>query len=103
MTGYVVTVDFKLMPGAMDEFRRLIEENASTSCRDEKGCRRFDVLAPKGEADRILLYEIYDDRASFEAHLGTGHFARFNRESAALVIDKRVQEFDFLREGSAAP
>ena len=49
-----------------------------------------------GEADRIVLYEIYDDRAAFDAHLKTAHFASFNEASAALVADKKVTE---LRSG----
>ena len=55
-----------------------------------------------GDADRIVLYEIYDDRAAFEAHLKTTHFARFNEASAALVADKKVTELDLVCEGSAA-
>lgn len=102
MKGYVITVDFRLAPGKLAEFRGLVEENARASCRDERGCRRFDVLAARSEADRIFLYEIYEDRAAFEAHLLTSHYARFNRESASLVIDKKVREFDLTCEGSIA-
>jgi (4S)-4-hydroxy-5-phosphonooxypentane-2,3-dione isomerase len=102
MSDFVILVDFRLKPGAKAAFRRLIDENARTSCRDEPGCRRFDVLETPGEADRIVLYEIYDDRAAFQAHIKTSHFAHFNEESAALVADKRVTEFDLVCEGSAA-
>jgi (4S)-4-hydroxy-5-phosphonooxypentane-2,3-dione isomerase len=100
MSGYVITVDFRLHPGGRGAFRRLIDENARASVRDEPGCRRFDVLEPKGDADRIFLYEIYDDRAAFEAHLKTPHFASFSRESEPLVIDKKVFEYDLVCEGS---
>jgi autoinducer 2-degrading protein len=102
MSGFVIMVDFRLKPGAKAAFRRLIDENARTSCRDEPGCRRFDVLEAPSEADRIVLYEIYDDRAAFDAHLKTRHFARFNEQSAALVADKIVTEFGLVCEGSAA-
>ena len=63
MSGFVIIVDFKLKPGARATFRKLIDANAATSVRDEPGCRRFDVLEPEGEDDRIVLYEIYDHRA----------------------------------------
>ena len=48
MSGFVIVVDFHLKPGSKTAFRRLIDENARTSCRDEPGCRRFDVLEPAG-------------------------------------------------------
>jgi quinol monooxygenase YgiN len=102
MSGFVILVDFRLKPGAMADFRRLIDENARTSYLEEPGCRRFDVLEPAGEADHIVLYEIYDDRAAFEAHVKTRHFAHFNEASAALVAAKAVTEFGLACEGSAA-
>jgi len=100
MTGFVITVDFKLKAGTMTEFRRLIDRNAIDSCGKEPGCRRFDVLVPKGESDRVFLYEIYDDRRAFDAHLKTAHFDNFNRASAALVESKHVAEFDLVCEPS---
>ncbi len=102
MSGFVVTVDFTLKPGAMPVFRRLIDENARVSCQREPGCRRFDVLVPMGAEDRVFLYEIYDGRAAFDAHLQSAHFATFNRASAELVMNKNIAEFDLLFEGSDA-
>ena len=101
MNPYVITVDFRLRPGAMASFRRLIDDNARASVRREPGCRRFDVLAPKDEPDRVMLYEIYDDRAAFEAHLKTPHFASFNAASAELVSEKTVFEYALVCEGTA--
>ena len=102
MGGYVVMVDFRLKAGTFDRFRKLIVENARASVRDEPGCRQFDVVTPDGGADRVVLYEIYDDRAAFDAHLKTSHFAVFNEQSAPLVAEKAVAEYDLVCEGSAA-
>jgi autoinducer 2-degrading protein len=101
MGAYVIFVDFRLKPGAKHEFRRLIDANARESCRTEPGCQRFDVLELPSEADRILLYEIYDDRAAFENHLKTSHYDLFNRRSAEHVAEKQVKICDLVCEGSA--
>jgi (4S)-4-hydroxy-5-phosphonooxypentane-2,3-dione isomerase len=100
MGAYVVIVDFRIRPGAKSEFRRLIDANARASCRHEPGCRRFDVLECLAEADRILLYEIYDDRAAFEAHAKTDHYATFNQASAPYVAGKEVVVCDLVCESS---
>jgi quinol monooxygenase YgiN len=100
--GFVILVDFRIKPGQMAAFRRLIDENARVSVRDEKGCSRFDVCADRKDPDRILLYEVYDDRAAFDLHLKTPHFATFNEASAPLVTDKTVSEYELVCEGSAA-
>jgi (4S)-4-hydroxy-5-phosphonooxypentane-2,3-dione isomerase len=83
-------VDFRLKAGTFDRFRKLIVENARASVRDEPGCRQFDVVIPNGDADRVVLYEIYDDAAAFEAHKRTPHFATFDRDSAPFVVTKVV-------------
>ena len=99
MSGFVIMVDFRLKPGAKSAFRRLIDDNARASCRDEPGCRRFDVVEPEADADRLLLYEIYSDRAAFEAHLRTPHFAAFDAESADLVATKSALACELVCEG----
>lgn len=100
--SFVIVVDFRIKSGQMAEFRRLIDDNARASVKHEPGCSRFDVCANRKDADRVLLYEIYDDRAAFDAHLKTKHFAVFNDASAPLVADKIVAEYDLVCEGSAA-
>ena len=102
MNGYVILVDFSLEPGTRRRFRRAIDANARASCTAEAGCRRFDVLELTGDPDRILLYEIYDDRLAFEAHLKTPHFAIFEAQSAGLVRQKTVTECNLVCEGSLA-
>jgi autoinducer 2-degrading protein len=92
----VIMVEFELHPGMEPEFRRLVIENAAASLRDEPGCCQFDVLTPEvGPGSRIVLYEIYDDAAAFDAHLATAHFAGFNEASAPLVAAKTVHRLGF--------
>ena len=86
----MVLVEFRLKPGMSARFRRLINENASASVRDEPGCRQFDVVVPDGEPDGVFLYEIYDDSAAFDAHKKTTHFASFDSDSAPCVASKKV-------------
>ena len=91
-----ILVEFELHPGKKLEFRRLVLENAAASLRDEPGCRRFDVVTPEaGPGSRIVLYEIYDDAAAFDAHLATPHFAIFNDTTAPLVASKTVHRLGF--------
>ena len=101
MSGYAVIVDFRLTPGSMHKFRRLVDANARASAKTERGCRRFDVLEPAGEPDRIMLYEIYDDRAAFDAHVRSEHYTRFDTESSELLASKPVVSCELVCEGSA--
>ena len=100
MSGYVVLVDFRLKPGALETFRELIDINARQSAQMEPGCRRFDVIEPHGAADAILLYEIYRDRTDFDAHMRSEHYARFDAASVGLVVSKSVRFGALVCEGS---
>jgi len=102
MTGFVVIVDFRLKAGAHADFRRLVDTNASASVRHERGCSRFDVVEPRGEADRVLLYEIYSDEAAFEEHCRSSHYTDFNSASEPLVDRKAVIRCDLAHEGTTA-
>ena len=98
MNRFVITVDFYLLPGALDPFLALIKENARRSLAEEAGCHRFDVLVQKGVPDHIVLYEIYQNRAAFDIHLKSRHFAEFNSASAPYVSDKKVIEYEYVND-----
>jgi len=51
------------------------------------------VIVPEGKSDQVVLYEIYDDRAAFAAHLKTPHFAEFDAATRSLVAEKSVAEY----------
>ena len=100
MTAFAIIVDFRLKPGAHSEFRRLVDSNARISAQAERGCRRFDVVEPRDEADRVLLYEIYDDDGAFEAHVRSPHYIQFDAESAPLIVAKSVIRCNLVCEGA---
>jgi quinol monooxygenase YgiN len=88
---YVVTVEFKLHADRASEFVALIRENARTSVQTEQGCRQFDVCHDPKDPAYVFLYEVYNDRTAFEAHLATGHFKNFDQNSGPMVVDKKVR------------
>ena len=97
---FAIIVEFHLKQGARPEFRRLIDANADASVRTEPGCLQFDVLESEGEGDRVLLYEIYSDKAAFDAHLRTEHFRIFAGASEALCLQKKVTSCSLVFSGA---
>ena len=88
--SYAVCVTFILHPDERDAFLDRVRANARASLEREPGCQVFDVLSDPGLRDRVFLYEIYDDRAAFDAHRATDHFRAFDDETPAMVADKIV-------------
>ena len=88
---YVVTVEFIVKAGHAAAFLPAMLENARASREREPGCRQFDVCADPNDARVIFLYELYDDRAAFDAHRATAHFKAFDAEVGPRVERKTVR------------
>lgn len=90
---YAVAVTFTLEPGQMAAFLPPMLENAATSLSQEPGCHRFDVCADPGRPDEVFLYEIYTDRAAFDAHLASAHFVAFDAVAAPMIASKSIATY----------
>jgi autoinducer 2-degrading protein len=91
---YVVIVDFKIKSEHLAQFMPLMLENARASRETEPGCRQFDVCVNPKDRTSVFLYEIYDNRAAFDAHLATAHFKKFDPAVAAMVASKAVRTLE---------
>ena len=94
MSGaFVVTVEFVIQLAHADAFRVAMIANAQASREREPGCRQFDVCAVQADPRTIFLYELYDDRAAFDAHLQSEHFKAFDAQVAPWVEQKTVRTY----------
>ena len=71
---YVVVVTIDVKPEFTERFIPAILQNAQGSVTREPGCLRFDVIRDEKNANRIYLYEVYWDRAAFDAHCTMPHY-----------------------------
>jgi (4S)-4-hydroxy-5-phosphonooxypentane-2,3-dione isomerase len=60
-----------------EEFLASMLDDARGSVNDEPGCYRFDVLVDAKDPNTLYLYEVYRDRAAFDAHLQAPHYVRW--------------------------
>ena len=88
---FVVTVVFEVKPGCAEDFRAAVLRQAQVSLSHEKACHRFDVCRDEDLATRFFLYEIYEDKAAFELHLASDHFADFDGKVGPWVTGKTVE------------
>jgi (4S)-4-hydroxy-5-phosphonooxypentane-2,3-dione isomerase len=85
MSKFVLTVGIVIKPDQVDRFMPLLLENARATRETESGCRAFDVLVDPKDRTRIMLYEVYDDEAAFDAHQKTPHFQKYLAEAIPLL------------------
>jgi quinol monooxygenase YgiN len=87
---FVIVAEFDVEPGELERFLELAKADAGQSVAREPGCRQFDVTVDRAAA-RVLLYEVYDDQAAFDAHLQTPHLAAFRAGIESLVVSRNVR------------
>ncbi len=89
MSAIVLVVELTLVPGSKDNFLARVRRHREIVLNEEPGCQRFDVLVPVEEDDTVLLHEVYDDQAAFDAHMETPHMKAYRADTAPLVADRR--------------
>lgn len=91
---HVVTVHFEVNPRHQVDFLREIRHNAACTLALEPGCRQFDVCTSPNREGMVFLYEVYDDRLAFDAHLASAHYKTFDALTREWVELKQVSEFE---------
>ncbi len=90
--SFCVCVVFTVREPNLAAFATRVADQARASLT-EPGCRVFDVWTDPARTDTVFLYEVYDDRAAFEAHLATEHFLAFDAETSEWMVGKHVDIF----------
>lgn len=74
-TPIVVFVTVEIHADRIEEFLRVIEQDAIGSrLNEDGGCLRFDVLRDRSDANKFHFYEAYVDSDAFARHRDTPHF-----------------------------
>ena len=92
-TAFVVIAEFTLKPGCLDAFLAVARQDARDSVAYEPGCQQFDAVQPQDAPDQVVLYEVYDDRAAFDAHLQSEHYFPFRDGVPALTLGEPKVRF----------
>lgn len=78
--GFGLVVRFHLKPGAAEGFDQLVSETVPEIAKHEPGTLIYTVHGVEGEPGQRIFYELYADRAAFDAHEEQPHTKRFLAE-----------------------
>jgi len=87
---YVIVAELTVPAEKLDEFVTHSLDDGRHSVDDEPGCQQFDVCVKEDGTPTVVLYEVYDSLAAFEAHMKTPHFARWRDATQSWITDRRV-------------
>ena len=87
---YVRVAELEIDPAQGEAFAHAIREVGEASVRLEEGCLVLYAVAETLAPDRVRVFEIYRDRAAYDAHLLTPHFRRFRATTDTMVKSRRL-------------
>ncbi len=96
MSKIAIVGEFTKNEGCFDDFYGLMVKHATAS-RAEPGNLRFDVVVPFKSENRLLIYELYEDQASLDAHAGTDRIKE-HREKTKELVENRTLNICELRD-----
>lgn len=81
-----VTIEVK--PGTRDKFVEIATAHRGRVLGREPGCHHFDVLVQDDNPNQVCLYEIYDDQAALDLHVGTDYMAAYREQTADITVGR---------------
>lgn len=81
MTRFAVVATYEIAQEQIEAFLPFLRAHRERCLKDEPGTLRFDILRP---AESLMLYEVYENEAAFQAHRNGASVARFQKEAAAI-------------------
>ena len=90
MSKLAIFVELQARPEAFEAFRAAMQKHAALSLKEDPGCRQFDILVPQDAPHTLMLYEVYDDEASFQGHATSKHTAAHQAATRDWVVRRRL-------------
>ena len=78
--------------GLGDTVAALLSRHVAAT-RAEPGCREFTALRGVEDLDSFVLYERYESRAAFDAHVASQHYQGIARDQIRPLLRDRTVEF----------
>lgn len=98
---YAVSVVFVIKDEQIEPFRKLIRHHAARTLDREEACREFDVGFDADDPTRVFLFELYDHREAFDAHLKSDYLAEFFATATDWIVSKESNRWDIAAPLSA--
>jgi quinol monooxygenase YgiN len=90
MSKLAIFVELQSKPESFEAFRAAMLRHAALSLKEDPGCRQFDVFVPEDPPHTLMLYEVYDDEASFQGHAKSKHSADHGALTRTMVTGRRL-------------
>jgi (4S)-4-hydroxy-5-phosphonooxypentane-2,3-dione isomerase len=87
MPKLAILATIEVAPGRLEEYLPVVMAHRMRCLRDEPGTLQFEVLRPRdGDDNRLMLMEVYEDEAAFDAHWNAPSRAQHRAEAGDMIL-----------------
>jgi quinol monooxygenase YgiN len=90
MPKFAIIATLDIAPGRREHILPMLMAHRDRCLKDEPGTLHFEILIPREEDSKVVLYEVYRDDAAFEAHRKGPSIAQWRKEAAGMLGDLHV-------------
>lgn len=77
--------EIEIVPSYLDEYKKILKEEAAASVRLEPGVIAIFPMYQKEHPTQVRILELYANREAYESHLQTSHFQRYKTTTLRMV------------------
>jgi (4S)-4-hydroxy-5-phosphonooxypentane-2,3-dione isomerase len=81
MPKLALIATFEAAEGRRDDLASALKAHGARCLKDEPGTLHFEVLVPRDDEAKVLVYEVYRDDAAFDEHRKGASVGRFRDEA----------------------
>lgn len=82
--------EIEIFPQHLQEYQRILNEEAEASLRLEPGVLCIFPSAQKDDPTQIRILEIYANREAYESHIKSAHFQKYKTSTLEMVKSLRL-------------
>ena len=90
MAKFALIATLDVAPGRRDQVLPMLMAHRNRCLKQEPGTLAFEILTPRDDESTLLIYEVYQDDAAFDAHRNGSSVALWRQEAAGLLVDIRM-------------
>jgi autoinducer 2-degrading protein len=86
MFKLVIMGTVEVAPGQREKVLPLLVAHRDRCLKDEPGTLQFEVVLPRDDDSKLLIYEVYQDDTAFEAHRNAPSRAQWLKDTAGMDV-----------------
>lgn len=87
---YVRLAELEIDPAQMQRFNAALQEGVTTAVRVEPGVLALYAVSEQDHPNRVRVFEMYQDKATYQKHLQTPHFRKFRDMTDKMVKSRKL-------------